>query len=176
MQTMWSYHTAASQAFNKANQDKKKVYKKWWKTNDAAVKVEAFNTWTETEFSIPETEDPEAECTVRGYRKDYEFERPNGSIQHQYDFVAYFLNGNCDGSEEVTITIKKNANFWNRNLYYVDEDNILTEVTAGPDEVKERSFTLRPDGTFATFRIGKNNRWLKPKHPYNNVEINDVNA
>ena len=175
MQTMWSYHTAASQAYNRANQDKKKVYKKWWKTNDAFVKEEAFNTWTETEFSIPVAE-AGAECTVRGYRKDYEFERQNGSIWHQYDFVAYFLNGDCDGSEEVTITIKKNANFWNKNLYYDDPDKILTDVTVGPDEVKERSFTLRPNGTFATFRINKNNRWLKPKSPYNNVEIDDVNA
>jgi hypothetical protein len=70
--------------------------------------VEAFNSWTETEFEIPVAE-VGAECTVRGYRKDYRFVRPNLTIQHQYDFVAYFLNGDCDGSEEVTITIKKNA-------------------------------------------------------------------
>ena len=138
--------------------------------------MEAFNTWTEEEFEIPEAEDG-AECTVRGYRKDYEFVRPNGSIQHQYDFVAYFLNGDCDESEEVTITIQKNANFWRKNLYYDDEDNILTEVTESPgDATKQRSFILRPDGTFASFRIGKNNRWLKPKSPYNRVEIFDANA
>ena len=176
MTTMWGYRNTANTSQNKAKQDKKKIYKFWWRANDAAVKLEAFNTWTETEFSIPVAESGD-ECTVRGYRKDYLFERPNETFQHQYDFVAYFLNGDCDGSEEVTITIKKNANFWNKNLYYDDEDNILTEVTDSPgDATKERSFILRPDGTFAAFRISKGNKWLKPKYPYNTVEINDVGA
>ena len=104
MQTMWGYNTDAGKAFNEAQKDKKKTYKIWWRANDKAVKEAAFNTWVEEEFSIPEAE-AGAECTVRGYRKDYEFVRPNDSIWHQYDFVAYFLNGACDGSEEVTITI-----------------------------------------------------------------------
>ena len=39
----------------------------------------------------------------------YEFDAPDGSIQHEYDFVAYYLNGDCDGDEEITLTIEKKA-------------------------------------------------------------------
>ena len=65
MTTMWGYFNTANQSQNKAKQDKKKIYKFWWRVNDSVVKVEAFNTWTEEEFSIPVAETG-AECTVRG--------------------------------------------------------------------------------------------------------------
>ena len=87
------------------------------------------------------------------------------------------MNGDCAGDEEITITIQKNAKFWRKNLYYDDEDNVITELTESPGSAsKQRSFILRPDGTIATFRIGKGNKKFKPKYPYNKVEIEDENA
>ena len=65
-----------------------------------------------------------SECTVRGSRVDHE----NGTNgKHQYDFVIFYLNGDdCDGSEDATITIHKNAKFWEKNLYY---EGSLAEAT-----------------------------------------------
>ena len=56
----------------------------------------AFIEWVE-DFSIPDATG--SSCTVRGTRQDYEFTRPNGSIQHKLDYVIYYLNGDCDESD-----------------------------------------------------------------------------
>ena len=71
--------------------------------------------------------------------------------KHQFDFVIFYLNGDdCDGSEEATITIKKNALSWNSFLYY---EGPLSEATDSPNAETQRSFILRPNGEIAAFRI-----------------------
>ena len=104
---------------------------------------------------------------MRGSRVDHE----NGTNgKHQFDFVIFYLNGDdCDGSEEVTITIHKNANFWKKNPYY---EGPLSEATDSPNAEKQRSFILRPDGEIAAFRINKKGK-LFPRAPYNNAEITE---
>ena len=128
----------------------------------------AFIEWVE-DFSIPDATG--SSCTVRGTRQDYEFTRPNGSIQHKLDYVIYYLNGDCDGSESETITFVKGVNFWNKQatLY----TGYRTDVTEDADG-ETKSVTLTA-GSVAAARI----KWKKnliPQSPYDNVSIDDLNA
>ena len=149
-----------------------KIQDLWSSANDAAVKLEAFNGWTRT-FEIPDATGEE--CTVRGSRVPYEFETDDGQIQHEYDFAAFYLNGDCDKGKQITITIERKPQFWRQNLYYEDEDNVYTELTESPGNcANQRSFILRPDGTIASFRINTDIKVLKPEWPFDKVILDDV--
>ena len=128
---------------------------------------EALAEFVET-FEVPVADG--SACTVRGSRQDYRYETSSGRTKHQHDFIIYYLNGDCAGDEEVTLTIQKGTKFWTRNLVY---DGDLTEAVecARPD--KQRCFTLRPDGEVAAFRIGKNNQRFFPRNPYRDAEVDD---
>ena len=65
--------------------------------------MEEFNVFTE-DFEIPEAGQGQ-KCTVRGQRENFIYNKPDGNTEHKYDFLVYFLNGDCNGDEEVTLTI-----------------------------------------------------------------------
>ena len=66
-------------------------------------------------------------CTVRGERAKYKIANQNGELDYKYDFYIFFLDGDCDGTEEETITIKRETKHWRKTLYITDED-LVEEV------------------------------------------------
>ena len=108
VQELWGYFNDANKWQKEAGKDKKYVQKLWWRARDAQRKELEFIDWVET-FDVSAASSG-SECTVRGTRVDHENET-NG--KHQYDFVIFYMNGDdCDGTEDATITIHKNAKFW----------------------------------------------------------------
>ena len=130
-------------------------------------KLVDFAEWVEN-FSIPDATG--SSCTVRGTRQDYEFTKPNGNVEHKLDFVIYYLNGDCDGSETETLTFNKSTNFWTkRGTLYTGYRTDVTE----DDDGMTKTVALTTD-TVAAARI-KHNKSLIPQE-FENVSIDDLNA
>jgi hypothetical protein len=123
---------------------KKKIDQLWWRANSARNEELAFIDHVEN-LSIPS--EAGNECKVRAEREDYKYVTNGGKNIHKHDFLTFYLNGDCNGDEEVKVKFQKGANFWNKNIYYEgDKTDLSTETST----VKE--FTLKADGT--TDRIG----------------------
>ena len=108
---------------------------------------------------------------MRATREDYEFTRPNGSTQHKYDNIIYYLNGDCDESDTETLTFYKGQNWWTKHgtLY----TGYRTDVTEDSDGMT-KTVALTTD-TVAAVRFKKNKN-IVPQSPFDNVSIDDLNA
>jgi hypothetical protein len=127
-----------------------------------------FIDWVEN-YSIPDASG--SSCTVRGTRTDFIFTKPNGKTQHKFDYIIYYLNGDCDGSETETITFKKGTNWWTKaGTLYTGYRTDVTEDANG----KTKSVTLTA-GSVAAARFKRNKNFV-PLSPFDNVSIDDLNA
>ena len=70
-----------------------------------------FVHWTE-EFQIPYGYGQA--CKVRGTRQRYRYTGLNGEIKHKHDALIFYLNGDCDESEEVWLRFKRHERFWRK--------------------------------------------------------------
>ena len=53
-------------------------------------------------------------------------------MKHHQDFVVFYLNGDCNGDEEVEIVLEKDERFWSKGANQVYE-GVLAEPTACTD-------------------------------------------
>jgi len=144
---------AANLARNGVKADKKKVDQLYWRANTAHKEEQAFIDHVEN-FVIPD--ESGSACDVRAEREDYKYVTNSGKNIHKHDFITFYLNGDCNGDEEVKVKFQKGRNFWNRNIYYEgDKTDLSTETST------VREFTLRADGTTDRigFRVFKNTRF-----------------
>ena len=111
-------------------------------------------------MSIPVLE-PGNACKVRAERIDYKYVNSQGANIHKHDFVTFYLNGDCNGDEEVKVKFQKGKNFWPRILVYEGDK---TDLSTSTNTVRE--FTLRADGTTdrISFRLWRKQN-LKPRTP-----------
>ena len=131
-----------------SNASKKAIQKRFNIVNQAVLDEAAFVDFVET-FSLSGAEN-EA-CEIRAARKDYKYPNAAGTKDiHKYDFVIFYLNGNCAVDQEEEILFKKNAKFWTKAGVY---DGPLAELIG--ESNTERRFKLTAGGQVAAFRVFK---------------------
>jgi hypothetical protein len=79
---------------------KKKVDQLWWRANSARNEELAFIDHVEN-LSIPS--EAGNECKVRAEREDYKYVTNGEKNIHKHDFLTFYLNGDCNGDEEVKV-------------------------------------------------------------------------
>lgn len=138
----------ANFAKREANTGKKTIQKRFNIVHQAVIDEAAFVDFVET-FSLSGAEN-EA-CEIRAARKDYKYRNAADTKDiHKYDFVIFYLNGDCAADREEEILFKKNARFWTKAGVY---DGPLAELIDQTNS--ERRFKLTADGQVAAFRVFK---------------------
>ena len=157
----------ANFAKREAKTGKKAIQKRFNIVHQAVLDEAAFVDFVET-FSVPAADD-EA-CDIRATRSDYKYRNAADTKDiHKYDFVIFYLNGNCAADQEEEILFKKNAKFWTKaGVYMGSQSELIGESNT------ERRFKLTADGQVAAFRVFKK-QGFNAKSP-RGIVIDDLDA
>jgi len=150
-----------------ANANKKKIQKRFNVVHQAVLDEAAFIDFVET-FEVPVADDDS--CEIRATRKDYKYRNAADTKDiHKYDFVIFYLNGNCAADQEEEVLFKKNAKFWTKaGVYMGSQAELIGESNT------ERRFKLTADGQVAAFRVFKK-QGFTAKSP-RGIVIDDLDA